>query len=407
MRLSSTALPLLADLTSTHISDCARASGEPDWMVEQRVAAWEHFAQALPPIWKRTKLTKLAPEGIQPTAAPQGTAIQWDESSRGQGVIFTTLAAALQDYGTLVKERFGTAVDPLAHKFSALRAALWQDGAFLYVPKNVSVELPLRVCFTLPDGSRALFPYSIIIVEPGAKVTLVEEFSSHDATESALVAPTTEIFLGEGSEYTFASVQQLGANVYHIGGQAQLIHDQARSTWVSVSLGGQTQHIEAEAKLLGEGSAVKWLGGTFANHEQNLLIAPILRHIGAHTESNLDFKSVVTDRGYSIFDGLVKIDHGSRATTTRLEEHAIHLSQTARSDSIPGLKIDTNDVASAGHAATSGQVDDDQLFYMMSRGISRSEAIRMIVMGIFEPVIDALPVEEMRDEIIAAIEAKI
>jgi Fe-S cluster assembly protein SufD len=132
-----------------------------------------------------------------------------------------------------------------------------------------------------------------------------------------------------------------------------------------------------------------------------------LRHIGAHTESNLDFKSVVTDRGYSIFDGLVKIDRGSRATTTRLEEHAIHLSQTARSDSIPGLKIDTNDVASAGHAATSGQVDDDQLFYMMSRGISRSEAIRMIVMGIFEPVIDALPVEEMRDEVIAAIEAKI
>jgi Fe-S cluster assembly protein SufD len=115
----------------------------------------------------------------------------------------------------------------------------------------------------------------------------------------------------------------------------------------------------------------------------------------------------VTSKGYSVFDGMIKIEHGSRATTTRLEEHAVHLTPTSRSDSIPGLKIDTNDVASAGHASTSGQVDEDQLFYMQTRGIDRTEAKRLIVMGLFEPALAAIPVDELRDELSTAIEAKI
>jgi len=138
-----------------------------------------------------------------------------------------------------------------------------------------------------------------------------------------------------------------------------------------------------------------------------LLTAPTLRHVGINTESHLDFKTVVDDQGYSTFDGLIIIEHESRGTSTRLEEHALHLGPKARSDSIPALKIDTNDVVRAGHASTSGQVDEEQLFYMLSRGIKRDDAIKMIVMGFFEPVLDRIPLEDVRGRIVAAVESKI
>jgi Fe-S cluster assembly protein SufD len=159
--------------------------------------------------------------------------------------------------------------------------------------------------------------------------------------------------------------------------------------------------------MQGDGSRVNWVGATFANNDQHLVVAPWLRHIGSNTESLMDFKTVVTDRGYSVFDGMIKIDHGSHATTTRLEEHAIHLSPTARSDSIPGLRIDTNDVAKAGHASTSGQVDAEELFYMQTRGIGKDDAKRLIVMGFFEPALNAIPLEELRERLTEIIEAKI
>ncbi len=399
--------PTMAELTSTHIAEAAQHAGEPAWLIEQRTRAWDFFLQEAPPEWRRTDLTSLQPETIAPLTTPQGTAIQWDETLEKRGVIFTTLHSAVRNHENLVQPRLGSAIDPHTHKLSALRAALWQDGALLYVPRNVALDLPLRVCYTLSDTSRSIFPYTMVVLEPGASVTLIEEHTSRDAPEVALAAPTTEMFLGAGSQLRYISVQQWGANVYHIGGQKQVFESRATSEWVSMTLGGHTQHTEAEARMEGDGSCVTWKGATFANQQQCLLTAPTLRHIGAHTESHLDFKTVVTDTAYSVFDGMIKIEHDSRDTITRLEEHAIHLSESARSDSIPGLKIDTNNVAGAGHASTSGQIDEEQIFYLRSRGIRHSEATRMIVMGFFEPVLEAIPVDELRESLTAAIEAKI
>lgn len=399
--------PTLADLTSDQIATHAREAGEPDWLVAWRTEAWNVFAQSTPPEWRRTNLDGLQPETIQPLPHPQGTAIQWDDSLASSGVVFTSLAAAMRTHEHLVRERLGSAIDPHTHKFRALRAALWQDGALLYVPRNVVLEHPLRVCYTLADGSSAIFPYTLVILEAGARATLIEEYTSRDSAEPALAGPTTEMFLGEGSDLRFVSLQQWGANVYHLGAQTQVFGNQASSEWVSLALGGQTQHIEAEAHLQGDGSCITWHGATFASQKQQLLTAPSLRHTGAHTESHLDFKTIVTDEAYSVFDGMIRIAHESRGTTTRLEEHALHLSPSARSDSIPGLKIDTNDVASAGHASTSGQIDEEHLFYMQSRGIDKDEAKRLIVLGFFEPVLNALPQEDMREALTATLEARI
>jgi Fe-S cluster assembly protein SufD len=400
-------LPTLADLKSEYIAEAAREAGEPEWLIQRRTEAWDFFAQAAPPEWRRTNLKRLQPADINPLFRPQGTSLLSDNTLSQQGVVFSTLHEALHTHEDIIRERLGSAIEPLSHKFSALRAALWQDGVFLYVPRNAEVELPLRVRYALADDSKAIFPYTLVVLEANARVTFIEEYLSRDVTETALVGPTTEIFAGPGSDIRYVTAQRGGAGIHHIGGQMLVLDRDANSTWVSVALGSQVQHIEAESRMQGDGCRVNWLGVTFANAEQQLLSAPWLRHIGANTESNMDFKTVVTAKGYSVFDGMIKIEHGSRATTTRLEEHAVHLTPTSRSDSIPGLKIDTNDVASAGHASTSGQVDEDQLFYMQTRGIDRTEAKRLIVMGLFEPALAAIPVDELRDELSTAIEAKI
>lgn len=397
----------LSDLSAEEIAEVARAAGEPAWLIERRVAAWNFFAAAIPPEWRRTDLSALHADTIVTPTAPQGTQLLWDEQLAAQGVVFTPLRAALQSHAQLIEHHMDSAVLPLTHKFSALRAALWQDGAFLYVPRNVATESVLRVRYTLTAGNHAIFPRTLVILEANTHVTLIEEFVSADEAETRLAAPTSEIFCGPGSELHLVSLQRWGSNVYHLGGQKVVLDRDAGCEWTAISLGAKVQHNESETRLVGDGSHINWLGATFADGQQRLLSAPCLRHVGANAESYMEYKTVVNDEGYSIFDGMILIEKGSRATSTRLEEHAIHLSKQARNDSIPGLKIDTNDVAKAGHASTSGEVDEEQLFYMRARGISRDDALRMIVMGFFEQALATIPLEALRDEVRVAIEAKI
>jgi Fe-S cluster assembly protein SufD len=397
----------LKELTGDMIAEVARQQGEPGWLAERRRDAWNLFAQAGPPEWRRTDLSGLTAEELALSAAPRGTELIWDEALAAQGVVFKPMIQALASHEELIKARMDTAVAPLEHKFSALRAALWADGVFLYVPKNVAVEAPLRVRYTLPTGERTIFPRTLVITEANSAVTLIEEFTSPDQAAAALAAPISEVFAGPGSTVRFISAQHWGANVYHIGGQKLVLDNDASAEWTSIALGGKVQHIEAETTLKGNGSRVLWNGATFASGSQLLLTAPWLRHVGHNAESFMEFKTVVNDTGYSVFDGMIKIEHESAATSTRLEEHALHLSPKARNDSIPGLKIDTNSVLKGGHASTSGDVDDEQIFYMQARGISKAEAKRMIVMGFFSPALDSIPVEALRDELETIIEGKI
>jgi Fe-S cluster assembly protein SufD len=398
--------PTLSELTDEQIAAAAREAGEPAWLVERRAEAWRQFAAAEPPFWRRTDLSKLEAGKVAAPTSAQGTAVQWDAKLAEQGVIFTTLAAGLRDHEALVKQYLGTAIDWQAHKFSALHAALWHDGVFLYVPKNVAIEMPLLAIFTLGQG-RATFPHNLVIVERGASLTFIEEFTSPDVDGQAFASPATEIIIGDDAAVRYVTVQHWGQGVYTIGAQIAKVGNNSSLDWAAINLGGKLQHIEAETYLGGNGAKVDWMASTFAGPGQTLLTAPWLRHVGANTDGHMDFKTVVNADGYTVFDGMIKIEKQSRGTISRLEEHAIHLSEKARSDSIPGLKIDTNDVQRAGHASTSGQVDEEMLFYMRSRGIARDEAIHMIVTGFFEPVLDRIPLEELRERVAEVIESKI
>lgn len=405
--MASNTLPVLSELNDTILAEAAHAAGEPAWLIERRLAAWQFFAEAAPPFWRRTDLTKFKPELLAASATAQGTEVQWDAALASQGVIVMPLAQALREHEALVKQYLDTVVNPLNHKFSALHSALWQDGMFVYVPKNVVVEAPVVARFHVADGSNAVFVHNLVVLERGAQATVVEEYVSANYDSQTFASPTTEIVANEASSLRYVTVQAWGSNVYHIGAQRARITDDANVEWINANLGGTLQHVEAEASLEGRGSRVEWKAATFADGKQSLLTAPTLRHVGTNTESHLDFKTVVNDGGYSTFDGMIKIEHDSKGTSTRLEEHALHLGPNARSDSIPGLMIDTNDVQRAGHASTSGQVDEEQLFYMLSRGIKRDEAVRMIVMGFFEPILDRIPSDTLREQLTDRIESKI
>lgn len=396
----------LKELTADLIVEQANAAHEPGWLAERRHEAWTFFAQSGPPEWRRTDLSGLAPDALT-LSGSVGTELIWDASLAEQGVVFKPLRQALNSHEELIKAHMDSAVAPLDHKFSALRAALWSDGVLLYVPKNVAADTPIHVRYTLPADHHMIMPRTLVIVEANASATIIEEFISADRSEQALAAPTTELIAGPNSSVRFISVQQWGDGVYHIGGQKAVLGNNASLEWTSLALGAKVQHIEAETTLKGNGSRVNWLGATFANGSQVLVTAPWLRHIGHNAESFMQFKTVVNDTAYSVFDGMIKIEHESTATSTRLEEHALHLKPGARNDSIPGLKIDTNSVLKGGHASTSGDVDDEQLFYMQTRGLSKNEARRMIVMGFFSPALDTIPVEALRHQLEAVIEAKI
>jgi Fe-S cluster assembly protein SufD len=403
--MSDLLLPALAELGAADIDGAAQAAGEPAWLVERRRAAWQAYQAAQPPYWSRTDLRRLKLEPLQTTTQPAATTLHSDGLQLEAGVVFLPLAEALNSHGELIEGYLGSAVAPERDKFIALHNALWRDGAFVYVPKNVEVEQPLRVTYRLSEG-HAIFPHTLIIVERNARVSVIEEFVGDGDEGQGLCVPVTEGFVADGGELRFATVQQWGDGAYHLGAQKVVLGRDAGIEWTSASLGGRVQHVEAEARMEGNGSRVNWLGVTFANTTQQLLTAPMLRHVGLSTESHMEFKTAVSDTGYSVFDGMIKIELGAQGTSARLEEHALHLSDKSRNDSIPGLEIDANDVK-AGHASTSGQIDPEQIFYMQARGLTVAEATRMIVMGFFEPVVEQIPVEEVRERVSAAIEERV
>jgi Fe-S cluster assembly protein SufD len=397
----------LGELNDTDLLTTLRGQDEPEWLLERRAAAWQQFATSAPPIWKRTDMSKLRADQIKAPTAPSGTNVTWDATYASQGVVVARIADAVLSHSALIKQYLGTAVDATAHKFAALQAALWRDGLLIYVPKGVAVEAPIHATFSFGGGASAFFAHNLVILEPGASLTLIEEYTSPDMSAQSYAAPVTELFLGDGSMLRYTWIQAWGANVYHVGSQIAKVGNDATLEWAAVNLGGKLQHNESETYLGGNGAKVDWIASTFAGDGQVLLNAPWLRHVGANTDGHMDFKTVVNGGGYTTFDGMIKIEKGSRSTASRLEEHAIHLSPAARSDSIPGLKIDTNDVQRAGHASTSGQVDEEMLFYMRSRGIQREDAINLIVMGFFEPVLDRIVDETVRERIAHLIDAKI
>lgn len=385
-------LPALGELTAEQLEDGPLA--------EQRRRALAIAQRLELPFWRRTDLKDFQLDGLRPVYP--GVEISSDDAQ----VYVADLQTALRERGELVLRYLGSAVPAEHNKFVAYNAALAQDGVVVHVPRNVEASAPVRIVYTLPAGGTAIFPRTLVITESNSRVTVIEEFRSPDLDQYALSAPVAELFAGDGSEIRFISLQTLGQRAYQLGAQRAIAGRDARIWWLAGATGASVQNVNMQVDLQGNGSGLEWYGFSFGTDAQQLLWAPTVKHIGRDTEGQIDFRNAVADTAYCVFDGMIDIEKGAQGTNSDLRDASLHLSDQARSDSIPGLEIDANEVK-AGHGSTSGQIDEEQLFYLMARGLSRQEATRMIVIGFFSAVIERIPLEEVQQRVLELIEAKL
>lgn len=341
---------------------------------------------------------------------------EWEQ----KGLVFTDLRTALKTHKALVEKYLLQAVSPRRGKFEALNGALWNRGVFLYVPKGLDVSLTLRGGYgwTLSDGQAAL-PHTLVVVDESARVTYFDEYVSSGvvapsdkpgpdlaARGSALSCGGVEIFLEPNAQMTYLNIQRLGAGTSHFLTQNAMLKQNASLTTLAVALGGKLSKANFGSELVGQGAASYLYGLVFGDGEQRFTHHTRQDHQVPNTVSDLLFKAALKDKARSIYTGMIRIAKEAQKTSSYQANRNLLLSPTARANTIPMLEILADDVK-CGHGATVGSLDDDQRFYLMSRGLSKQEAEHAIVEGFFEDVLQKIPSVETRDKLRDAINLKL
>lgn len=445
--------PYILGMSRDAVVELSRQKGEPEWMLQKRLHAWEVYEQTPAYLGRRGDLgtfrtmanfvsrhTELRPyipangDGTLPAVIEQslrealvdaraGLMVQrnasvvrteLNEELKSKGVILTDLDSAVRDYPELVQQYFMTKCVPVSlpsptnktsNKYTALHAAFWSGGVFLYIPKGVEIEEPILTQIWLDEPGSATFAHTLIIAEELSSVRYVAEYNSaipgagqstnDDEGPVALLNDVVEVFAGNAARVEFSNMQDLGQNVWNVTNK-NAVHDKDGSvTWVLADLGSKVTLANIGATMSGNGSVAELVGVFFADHDQRFTMNTLSDHAALATNAETLVKGVLTDRSRVEFEGMIRVQPKAQQTASFLSDHTLLLSSECRAESIPSLEIGANEV-SASHGATTGQIDEDQLFYLMVRGISRGEAERIIVQGFFEPVLQRVPLENLR-----------
>lgn len=324
-----------------------------------------------------------------------------------QGVLFGELQTLLSSHRELLEPYFmKQAVRPDSDRFSAWHAAFWTGGTLLYVPRNVEVALPLHSLIAHSRNGVAEFSHTLIILEDGARATLLEETSSASESIAGLHVGCVELIVGRNANLRYVQLQNWNQNSWHFAHQAGVVGSNASLQWTVVGLGSKLSHIHQDINLNGRAATAEVNGVTFASDRQKISYYTQQHHKAQGTHSDLLYKEVLRDDARVIWRGMIKVDPAAQQTDGYQRSDALMLSDDARCDSIPGLEIEADDVRCT-HGATTGRVDQDQIFYCMSRGISRKEAMHMIVEGFFQQVYDRIPVEIVRETLSRTVQGKL
>jgi Fe-S cluster assembly protein SufD len=291
-------------------------------------------------------------------------------------------------------------------KFAAHNAAMWEHGLLVHVPKGVVVEQPLyvRIANSVPGGS--LFWRLLVVAEPESRFTVIEEYASADPQLEGYSNAVVEIAVEQGAKVEYVSVQNLSRATWHFGTHHARVERDAELDWVAGGFGSAKGKVRIQNDLAGQGATSRVTGAYFADGTQHLDYDTFQEHIAPNTTSDFAFKGALRDTATAVWRGMIRVEKDAQKTNAYQENRNLLLSPDAHADSIPGLEILANDVRCT-HGATLGQVDRDQLFYLMARGLSRAEAERLIVRGFFQDVLDRIELEPVRDALAAALEARI
>lgn len=407
---------------------------EPEWMLKKRLAGLKLFQEKSMPPWgpriddldldkivyyMRPDAKKNAtswddvPEDIKETyerlGIPQaersalgGVGAQYEsevvyhnlkKELEDQGVIFLDMDEAVQKHPEMVKKYFMTSCIPIhLHKFSALHAAVWSGGTFIYVPKGVKVDIPLQAYFRMNAKKGGQFEHTLIIVDEDAELHYIEGCSAPQYTENSLHAGGVEIHVMKNARARYSSIENWSKNTYNLNTKRAMVHEDAVMEWVNGNMGSKVTMLYPCSVLIGKNAKTDYVGVAYAGEGQYQDTGCKVHHLAENTSSSVLSKGISMYGGVSSYRGLVDIREGAVNSKSNVRCDGLMLDNKSKALTFPAMDVHENDVKVA-HEAAVGKVEEDQLFYLMSRGLSEDEAIKLIVSGFIEPLIKALPME--------------
>lgn len=405
-----------------------------------RAAAWDSFQKLSLPAatdeaWRRTDLRLLpAPDfklpkpgafedlpvvpgellqplvgdqhGGQISLYPGGSKADLDEVLAKKGVVFTDFRNAEKNHSDLLKKLVGQIVKPEDGKFAALASAFSENGVLLYVPKNMDVEAPLHSVLWGPGSNLAHFSHLIVYVEDGASVTYVHEAASPDENGHAMHAGIVEIYVGKGANLRFVELQSWGRHVWNFSHERARVERDGNLDWIFGAIGSRLTKNFSDLDLAGQGAQGRMSGFYFTDGNQHLDHDTQQNHLAPNTTSDLLFKGALKGKSRSVWQGMIYVAPGAQKTDGYQANRNLVLDDQARADSIPGLEILADDVRCT-HGATVGKLEQEPLFYLKSRGIPQHEAERLVVEGFFDPIMQRIPFEGVRERFQQAIHDKL
>jgi len=423
----------LPGLTEDVVKEISKQKDEPVWMLEKRLEAFALYKNKEMPNWgpdlSSLNLDEIiyymrpdtveasswddVPDDIKSTfdklgipeaekMALAGVGAQYDsdmvyhnikDDLKKKGVIFENMDVALQQYPELVKKYFMTQCIPINdHKFIMIHAAVWSGGTFIYVPKGVKVELPLQAYFRMNAKGGGQFEHTLIIADEGSELHYIEGCSAPRYNVNSLHAGCVEIFVHKGARVRYSSIENWSKNTYNLNTKRALVDEDGVIEWVNGNMGSGVTMLYPCSILRGRGARSDSLGVAFAGPGQDQDTGSKVIHAAPDTKSTIRAKSISAGGGISSYRGLVKVTKKATNSSVGVECDALLMDDKSVSNTYPYMKID-NDIVDIVHEATVGKIGDSEIFYLMSRGLSKEQAMQMVVSGFIEPIVKALPLE--------------
>jgi Fe-S cluster assembly protein SufB len=362
---------------------------------EKQATSWEDLPADIKNTWDRLGIPEAEKKYLAGVGAQYESEVVYHKLKQeleDQGVLFLDMDSGLREHEELVKEYFGTIIPANDNKFAALNSAVWSGGSFIYVPPGVKVEMPLQAYFRINAENMGQFERTLIIVDEGAYVHYVEGCTAPIYTTDSLHSAVVEIVVKEGGRCRYTTIQNWSQNVYNLVTKRAVAYENATMEWVDGNLGSKLTMKYPSIWLMGEGAHGEVLSIAFAGEGQHQDAGGKCVHVAPNTSSVITSKSISKDGGRASYRGLLEVAKGAHGSRSKVVCDALILDEDSRTDTYPYIRIDENNV-DIGHEATVSKIGEEQLFYLMSRGLSEPEAAAMIVSGFVEPITKELPLE--------------
>ncbi|MFT4326518.1 MAG: Fe-S cluster assembly protein SufB [Candidatus Woesearchaeota archaeon] len=421
-------------ITEELVREISRQKNEPEWMLQKRLEGLKRFNELPLPTWgpslENLDLSKIhffmrpnaqknsrswddVPEDIRNTyeklgipkaeqTALAGVGAQYESEVvyhslkkewEDQGVVFLDCDEALKQYPDLVKKYFMTTCVPInLHKFSALHAAVWSGGTFIYVPKGVKLRTPLQAYFRMNAEKGGQFEHTLIIVDEDAECHYIEGCSAPQYTDNSLHAGCVELHVHKKARMRYSSIENWSRNTYNLNTKRAVVYEDGVVEWVNGNLGSNVTMLYPASVLIGKNSKSDFIGIAFAGKGQNQDTGCKVVHIGENTSSTIVSKSISKDGGITSYRGLLSVHKTAKNASSSIKCDALMMDNKSESNTYPYMDIHESS-ANIAHEATVGKISEEQIFYLMSRGLDEDTATNMVVSGFVEPIIKELPLE--------------